>query len=339
MTPGPVQYRRLLQDGTERLQIAVTAAGLSGRLLERMSSTPSESDPRPENGPASAPQARPFHRRRWFRGLVFLAFLYCVWCAVLYVVQDWLLFPTDLTPEPLPLLYDATTTELTLDTEEGTSVAWFIPALGLSPDKPAPVVVFFHGNAELIDYQSTIVEGYRKLGCSVLLPEYRGYGRSDGTPSERAIVADAVRFYDALVQRPDVAKTRLVIHGRSLGGGPAAQLASRRGGHPLILESTFASAAAMAHKYFAPTFLAKHAFRTDRVLDALDDPILIFHGTRDTIISVSHGRKLRDVARDATYIEYDCGHNDFPGRDNEEAYWNEIADFLKRTGIINDETP
>jgi fermentation-respiration switch protein FrsA (DUF1100 family) len=94
----------------------------------------------------------------------------------------------------------------------------------------------------------------------------------------------------------------------------------------------------MAHKYGAPSFLAKHPFRTDRVLEKLDVPVLIFHGTRDSIIPVSHGRNLSEIALSRTYVEYDCGHNDFPGRDNEDAYWSEIADFLKRTRIIEDST-
>ena len=279
---------------------------------------------------------KPALKRLLRRMLVFLAIFYVAWCGFLYFYQDKLLFPVDMAPDPLPLLYDATTHEITIDTEDGQSIAFFIPALQSSPERPAPAVIFFHGNAELIDYQSTVVEGYRKLGCSVLLPEYRGYGRSDGKPGERVIVADALRFYDELVKRADVDKSRVVIHGRSLGGGPAAQLAGRRDCQALILESAFSSAAAMAYKYGAPAFLVKHPFRTDRVLETLDTPVLIFHGTNDDIIPVAHGRKLHDIARNGRYVEYDCRHNDFPGLDNEAAYWQEIAAFLKQARIIEE---
>ncbi|MFH1416958.1 MAG: alpha/beta hydrolase [Planctomycetota bacterium] len=289
--------------------------------------------PRPATDDANK---KPPLKRLLRRVLVSLAIFYVAWCGILYLYQDKLLFPVDMAPDPLPLLYDATTDEITIDTEDGQSVAFFMPAFQSSPERPAPAVIFFHGNAELIDYQSTAVEGYRKLGCSVLLPEYRGYGRSDGKPGERVIVADALRFYDELLKRADVDKSRIVIHGRSLGGGPAAQLAGRRDCQALILESSFYSAAAMAYKYGAPAFLVKHPFRTDRVLETLDTPVLIFHGTNDDIIPVAHGRKLRDIARNGRYVEYDCKHNDFPGRNNEEGYWGEIAVFLEQTGIIEE---
>ena len=296
---------------------------------------PNEDPTEPGASTLREPPRRPLRRRWWFRVLVYLAISYVAWCAVLYLCQDWLLFPADMAPDPLPSLYDATTTELHHDIEDGGKVvAWFIPAMGSAPGRPAPLVVFFHGNAEIIDHQHTTIEGYRQLGCAVLLPDYRGYGRSDGTPSEEGIVADTVHFFDEAIKRPDVDPARVVFHGRSLGGGPAAILAGRRAPNALILESTFSSAAAMAHTYFVPSFLARHPFRSDRVLESLDIPVLIFHGTHDDVIPVFHGRRLRDIARHGTYVEYDCKHNDFPGRENEQAYWRQIAELLSRAGVI-----
>lgn len=278
---------------------------------------------------------RRLRRRWWFRLVAYPPAFYLIWCTILYFCQDWLLFPADVAPEPLPQLYSAKTVELTRDLDGGgQSVAWFITAPS-SARTPAPCVVFFHGNAEIIDYQDKSIEGYLRLGCAVLLPEYRGYGRSDGSPSEKGIVEDAVYFYDEMLKHHDLDTSRIIFHGRSLGGGPAAQLAARRKPKVLVLESTFTSAAAMAHKYFAPMFLARNPFRTDRVLESLDVPVLIFHGSHDGIIPVSHGRELRDLARDATYVEYNCGHNDFPGG-NEDNYWATIERFLEQHGVIGD---
>ena len=69
----------------------------------------------------------------------------------------------------------------------------------------------------------------------------------------------------------------------------------------------------MAHGYAAPEFLCRHPFRTDEIVQDLDVPVLIVHGTQDRIIPVEHGRRLHELAPAAAYLEYDCGHNDFPG--------------------------
>jgi fermentation-respiration switch protein FrsA (DUF1100 family) len=222
----------------------------------------------------------------------------------------------------------------------GKVVAWFFPAASAGPTNPAPVVIWFHGNAEVISQCGDVVREYRARGCSVLLPEYRGYGGCAGEPSQKAIVEDAVFFYDEIAKRPDVDKARIVIHGRSLGGAVAAQLAAQRKPAALILESSFTSLAVMAHKYLMPEFTVKHPFRTDRVLAELDVPVLIFHGARDEVVPVEQGRKLHKIARRSVYVEYDCGHNDFPGVDNQANYEMEISNFLLQVGIIRgNETP
>jgi len=275
-------------------------------------------------------------KRGWFRALVFFAVLYSAWCVTLWFYQDKLLFPSDLAPLPTPMKYSAATIELTRPIDAGGKVvAWFIPASNVRKDQPAPLVVFFHGNAEIIDNQLDIIDGYRRMGFAILLPEYRGYGRADGIPSEKAIVDDAMFFYDKVLEQPYIDRTRVVFHGRSLGGGPAVQLTKRRKPRVLILQSTFKSAAAMAHQFFAPAFLSRNPFNTDRVLASLDVPVLIFHGTHDDIIPVANGRALRDIAQHATYIEYDCRHNDFPGEGNDDRYWNDIRGFLEKNDVLS----
>ncbi len=290
-------------------------------------------------GPDKSPGA--LYKRVALRILIYGLILYVVvWCGTLYFFQDRLLFPADIAPDPTPLLYSARTIELTRDIGEGQqAVAWFIPGPSVTAESPGPLAVFFHGNAEIIDHQHTTVSISLRLGCSVLLPEFRGYGRSGGSPSEAGIVDDAVHFFDQAIKRPEVDKDRVVIHGRSLGGGPAAQLAAQREPAALILESTFRSAAAMAGEYYAPQFLVKNTFHTDHVLSKLDAPVLIFHGTTDNIIPVEHGRALHDIAADSEYVEYDCQHNDFPGSDSYEDYVARIGRFLIAHHVVTDPTP
>ncbi len=282
-------------------------------------------------------QRAAFWRKRWVRRVFwFVVQLYIIWCVMLFFLQDRIIFPRHYAPEPLDDPYGTEAVELRLELKKGgEAFAWFVPAIGASADNPAPVVVFFHGNAEIVDIEHDIVEGYQQLGCSVLLPEYRGYGRSAGRPSERGILADAVRFYDQLIERRDVDTSRIVFQGRSLGGGFAAGLAARRKPAALILESSFTSVVSMARRHGVPAFLVKHPLRTDRILRKLDVPVLILHGTSDIVVPVSHGRKLSRLARDARYIEYDCGHIALTGQ---ECYWDEVERFLAKAGLIEPAT-
>jgi len=270
--------------------------------------------------------------------LIIVILAYVLWCVLLYSWQDRLVWPAELSQAQSARPKNAEAVSLPIE-RGGAVEAWFFPAKPDESGKPAPVVMYFHGNAELIDQQDRIIEGYAKLGLSVFLPEYRGYGRSAGKPSEKEIAADMIRFYDRLIRRPDVDPSRIVLHGRSVGGGVAADLAMRRTPAALILESTFSSLAAMALKFGAPPFLLKHPFRTDRVVEGLDVPMLIFHGTRDTVVPVSNGRRLHKLARGSTYVEYNSEHNDFPGEGNEEAYWREIQAFLIRPGVLSAPKP
>lgn len=297
----------------------------------------------------------------------------CVgWWAILYFLQDRLLFAARFAPDPAPGPTIPTTEVWTCAIEDGGQVeAWFIPAPGsvtpttktlegASADPPVtdvtprqsdikllslvesrpepgrrPVVVFFHGNAELIDQQGPIVDRYRDWGCHVLLVEYRGYGRSGGHPGETAIRGDALRFVDRLLSRPDVDRERVIYHGRSVGGGVAADLASVRPPRVLILESTFRSVEAMAGRFWAPPFLIKNPYRTQEVLRQAEFPTLIFHGSEDRIIPVEHGRALRDAARRGEYHEFPCDHNDLLGSPYEAQYWQRIHDFLIERGVLS----
>ena len=102
--------------------------------------------------------------------------------------------------------------------------AWFIPGKGVSSETPGPVLVFAHGNGELID-DNLDLKWIAELGTSVLLVEYRGYGRSTGSPSQSSIVSDTNTFMKMLKARPDVDVERIGYMGRSIGSGVLAQVA------------------------------------------------------------------------------------------------------------------
>ncbi len=202
-----------------------------------------------------------------------------------------------------------------------------MPPLKRKQGERRPLVIFFHGNGEVIDYLPEQLEGFRELGMGVLLVEYPGYGRSSGEPSEKSITETAVSAYDTILQRDDVDTGRIVLFGRSLGGGAACALAARRPSAALILQSTFTSTRPFSRSFLVPGFFVRDVFDNGAVVTAYRQPILIFHGSRDTIIPPKHGRDLQKLSPRARLVEFPCGHNDFPPDWHE--FYRIIAAFLK----------
>ncbi|MDQ3037246.1 MAG: alpha/beta hydrolase [Myxococcota bacterium] len=219
------------------------------------------------------------------------------------------------------------------DSPEGPVEAFFVPGAGVSADAPGPVVVYAHGNAEVIDPLPLWLEPYRVMGVSVLLPEYRGYGRSAGTPTERAIREDLVAFYDRLIARPDVDPARIAYHGVSLGGGAVSQLARERPPAAIILQSTFTSVADLAWEGFrAPRFLLSDPFDSIAVLRDLGRPTLLFHGRRDEVVPFTHGERLHEAIAGSVLVRCTAGHNDLPSPEID--FWSEIESFLRASGVL-----
>ena len=258
--------------------------------------------------------------------------VYVLLAMALLALQRTMLFPRHLIPEPpdvasrIPGLVRVDVTHA-----DGVSEGWFIPGRGVSAEAPGPVVFFAHGNGELIDYATPGLLAYRAWGVSLAMVEYRGYGRSGGSPTQDGITADQVAFHDVVVARPEVDAGRVVLHGRSLGGGAMAQLAAQRKPRAMVLESTFRSVSSMARRFLMPSFLVLDPFDTEAVLRELDVPLLLFHGDRDEIIPYAHSDALLAVAKDARRVTFHSGHNDLP--QNAE-YWGAIRAHFGRAGVL-----
>jgi uncharacterized protein len=217
-------------------------------------------------------------------------------------------------------------------TASGSGEAWLMPPLNRSPGERRPLVIFFHGNGEVIDYLPAQVEGFRALGMGVLLVEYPGYGRSSGNPSESSITETAVAAYDAVLKREEVDPVLIVIFGRSLGGGAACTLAARRPSAALILQSSFSSTRIFARDFFIPGFLVRDKFDNGAVVAAYRHPILLLHGSNDTTVPPEQSRLLQRLAPHARLVEFRCGHNDFPPDWRE--FYRITAVFLTDAGIL-----
>jgi fermentation-respiration switch protein FrsA (DUF1100 family) len=180
--------------------------------------------------------------------------------------------------------------------------AWWIPAPG-----DGPVVVFFHGNAGTMSDRLENARLLRGLGVSLLMAEYRGYGDSEGKPSERGLRLDAERAVAEARQRSD--GNAVVVFGRSLGGAVAIDVASRtpRGIDGLIVESTFTSLPDMARAATRMSLAARVvAYRFDSLtkIRRLEMPILIVHGEADDLVPFRMGEALRDAARRAACVQF-----------------------------------
>ena len=211
----------------------------------------------------------------------------------------------------------------------GEVEAWFMRSPSASTQRPAPVVLFAHGNGELIEHWPDMLAPYLELGISVLLPEYRGYGRSAGWPSEKTIVDDCRWFLSRVCERADVERERVILHGRSIGGGVVCSLARHVDVSAMVLWSTFTSVPAVARRFGFPGFLVPDRFDNLQALADVRAPTCIVHGTADTLIPVEHARALAAAVPGSELQLYDAGHNDCPPPE----HWRALARFLRGANL------
>ncbi|MCA9648827.1 MAG: alpha/beta hydrolase [Myxococcales bacterium] len=246
-------------------------------------------------------------------------------------LQRHLVFPRHLVHAPDPPAPVEGRERLWLSTDGGEVEAWLLPGDHASPERPSPLVIFAHGNAELIDDWPATLRSYRSWGLSVLLVEYRGYGRSAGSPSEAAIAADLVAAHDLVTARPEIDAKRVILHGRSIGGGAVCALARQRPPAAIVLQSTFTSIRALAARWLIPGFLVLDPFDNEACLREYPGPVLIVHGRHDTLIPPAHAEALARAARRSRLVMVDAGHNDCPPQWS--TFFDEVAAFLDAHGL------
>ena len=167
----------------------------------------------------------------------------------------------------------------------------------LPPRERPPLVVYYGGNAE--EVTSGALEAAREYGeRAVLLVNYRGYGESTGTPSEKTLVADALAILDRMRSRADIDPARIALHGRSLGSGVAVQVAASRPVACVVLTSPFDSALDVARAIYGwlPVgLLMRHPFDSLARAPRVRAPALVIAGADDTLIPPSHSMRLADA--------------------------------------------
>jgi len=220
-----------------------------------------------------------------------------------------------------------------LDTEFGPIDAWYQPAPGAEAAAPAPAVIFAHGNGELIDDWPPMLAPFAQLGVALMLVEYPGYGRSAGTPSEASVNVAMRAAWQALVDRPEVDPARIVLFGRSLGGGAVCDLLPEMQPAALILQSSFTSAADLAWDLFKmPSFVVRDPFRSLDAVRGYGGPVLVIHGRQDEMIPYAHAERMASEAPNGRLVTYECGHNDCPP--DWPRFWRDVGAFLREVGVL-----
>jgi fermentation-respiration switch protein FrsA (DUF1100 family) len=209
---------------------------------------------------------------------------------------------------------------------------WFVPV-----DSAGKVLLWFHGNAGNLSHRLDNIQMLRKHQIACFIIDYRGYGRSEGEPEEQGIYLDAEAAYDFLIRQKGFLSENIILFGRSLGGGVAAELALRKKCAGLILESTFTSVGAMARKIMPilpTTRILKNQFNTLNKIEQINVPVLIIHGKNDEFIPFSHGEKLFERANEPKFFyAVESGHNDLYYRGG-EAYLLRIKKFMEHGSEI-----
>lgn len=259
--------------------------------------------------------------------------LYAIFLVALFFMQRSMLYPGS----KITVAAQASTApgmETTrLASSAGDEVeAVFLPAFG-GADGRSPMVIFTHGNGEVIDFWTTALEGFRERGIHVLLVEYPGYGRSGGSPSEKAIQAALVAGYDHFAADPRVDPARIFGFGQSIGGGAICALARERPLRALILQSTFTSLDIFTASFHAPAFLLRDRYDNLATVRTFGGPLLVIHGEQDGLIPWQQGQLLANASKQSSFKLYQCGHVCWdPER---QPFWRDADRFLAEAGVIS----
>jgi fermentation-respiration switch protein FrsA (DUF1100 family) len=271
--------------------------------------------------------------RSWLRLAALVAGGYALYAALAFALQRELLFAGRRRgPKPAPAQLPADVVSVWLELPTGRVEAFYLPAPA-SAARPAPALLFAHGNAELIDDWPETFEPIRRLGVAMLLVEFPGYGRSDGSPSEASTRAAFEAGYDYLTTRPEIDRARIIGFGRSLGGGVICTLVGSRPLAALVLASAFTGVRQFARSMLMPAVLVRDPFDNLDAVGRFQGPLLIIHGTHDHTVPYAHGVALADrAASRARLITYDSDHNDCPP--SWAAFAAELGTFLHIHGLL-----
>jgi fermentation-respiration switch protein FrsA (DUF1100 family) len=253
----------------------------------------------------------------WKRMLKSLVFIYTLFAVYVYFRADSMIFL------PQPSSYQDTQEVIKLKIQENQSIS----AIYLRNPIAKYTILYVHGNAEDLGDVRGSLEKIRDLGFSVFAYDYRGYGTSQGTPTEKSAYEDIDTAYNYLTQSLKIQPEKIIVFGRSVGGGSAIDLAARKPIAGLIVESTFTSAFRVVVPF---PILPFDKFNNIDKIKKVKVPVLVMHGKLDEIVPFEHGEKLfAAVTGSKLYLWVDnANHNDFMDIAGDK-YGQKLREFVK----------
>ena len=242
--------------------------------------------------------------------VIIIAGAYIAFVSFLFVFQShYVYYPEHVLsadPGDIGLNFDS----VSFETKDGVKLSgWFVPSEGARG-----MILFCHGNGGNISHRLESIQILHQLGLDVFIFDYRGYGQSEGKPTEQGTYQDAEAAWQYLTEERQVNPNEVIIFGRSLGGAVAAWLAQSNTPGALILESTFTSLPDIAGKlypYVPVRLLLRFHYNTAEYLGRVNCPVLIVHSRNDEIMPFGHGRRLFEMAKEPKeFLEITGTHNE-----------------------------
>ena len=248
--------------------------------------------------------------RKLMNVVIILLTFYLAFLITIYFMQDRMLYYPEREVVQTPLDIGLEYEEVTLQTIDNVTISgWYIPA-----KNEKGVLLFCHGNAGNISHRLESISIFHNLGLSVMIFDYRGYGKSEGNPSEKGTYLDAEAAWNYLVEVNQKSSDRIILFGRSLGAAIASDIALKKVPAGLILESSFLSVPDMGKKHYPwipVKYLSKFHYSTGDKIQSITCPKLIIHSPDDEIVPFEHGKSLFEKAgKPKEFMQIKGGHNE-----------------------------
>jgi pimeloyl-ACP methyl ester carboxylesterase len=260
------------------------------------------------------------------RVIVILIIVYATICLLLFAFQEKLIFFPEKLGKEFQFNFQQPFQEMSIQTSDNK----ILDGILFKADSSRGLIFYLHGNGGSLNGWGGVAKTYGDLGYDVFMPDYRGYGKSEGSiRSQQQFFEDMQDAYNEMKKR--YAEDRIIVLGYSIGTGPAAKIASTNHPRLLILQAPYYSLTDMMRNRFPfiPTFILKYKFETFDYLRRCTMPVIIFHGDADEVIYYNSSVKLKEnfKSSDTLITLSGQGHN---GMTDNPEYVNSLKKILSR---------